>query len=86
MSYFEKVKASFHPAAPGSERPGMANMWVTVRPNMPGMPDGTVTALTDANQIQTIDMDTLQPVGVTRQTTLHPDLKVVLPCSVCVQC
>lgn len=55
-------------------------MWVTVRADMPGMPAGTVTALTDANLMQTIDIDTLQPVGVTRQTALHPDLKVTTTC------
>ncbi|BCS30620.1 carotenoid oxygenase family protein [Aspergillus puulaauensis] len=81
VSYFEKVKTSFHPVAPSNEHPEMANMWVTVRPDMPGMPGGTVTALTDANQMQTIDMDTLQPVGVTRQTALHPDLKGEMSCA-----
>ncbi|KAL4865090.1 hypothetical protein BDV12DRAFT_200473 [Aspergillus spectabilis] len=75
MSYFEKVKAIFKPADTGKNRPGMANVGVTVRPNMPGYSKGTVTALTDANQIQTLDLETLEPVGVTTQTQLHPDLK-----------
>ncbi|KAL5337199.1 carotenoid oxygenase [Aspergillus crustosus] len=75
MSYFEKVKAVFKPVETGENRLAMANVGVTVRPNMPGFSEGTVTALTDANQMQTLDLETLEPVGVTTQTKLHPDLK-----------
>jgi torulene dioxygenase len=77
MSYFEKVKCLFKPADPGHDRPRMQSVGVTVRPNMPGFSKGKVTALTDNDVAQVMDMDTLEPVGVTRQSGLHPDLKVL---------
>ncbi|KKK21384.1 hypothetical protein AOCH_000719 [Aspergillus ochraceoroseus] len=61
VSFFEKVKSVFQPSRPDSRIPGMANVAVTVRPNMPGMPKGTLTNLTDANQIQYSDINTLEP-------------------------
>jgi torulene dioxygenase len=76
MSYFEKVKCLFKPADPGHGRPKMQSVGVTVRPNMPGLPNGRITALTDNDLAQVLDLETLEPVGVTRQSGLHPELKV----------
>ncbi|KAL2869070.1 carotenoid oxygenase family protein [Aspergillus lucknowensis] len=81
VSFFQKVKAVFRPADTGDGRAGMANIGVTVRPDMPGSPGGTVTALTDATQMQRLDLETLEPVGVARQSALHPALKGPLSCA-----
>ncbi|KAJ0417651.1 carotenoid oxygenase [Aspergillus carlsbadensis] len=81
MSYFEKVKCLFKPADPGHDHPRMQAVGVTVRPGMPGHPKGRVTALTDNDLAQALDLDTLEPVGVTRQSGLHPDLKGPLSCA-----
>ncbi|KAL2812708.1 carotenoid oxygenase [Aspergillus granulosus] len=75
MSYFEKVKCIFRSAEPGHDRPKMQTVGVTVRPEMPGHPTGRVVALTDNTVAQSMDLETLEPVGVTRQSGLHPDLK-----------
>ncbi|KAI9376106.1 carotenoid oxygenase [Aspergillus egyptiacus] len=81
-SVFEKVKTVFRPTGPGKGKAkSLANVAVTVRPGMPGMQRGVVTALTDANQIQNMDLETLEPVGVTDQTCLHPELKGPLSCA-----
>ncbi|KAL4769139.1 carotenoid oxygenase [Aspergillus nidulans var. acristatus] len=83
MSFFEKVKATFLPAdaTKESDHPGLSNVGVTVRPNMPGLPGGTITALSDSNQIQYLDLETLEPVGVTTQKGLHPELKGPMSCA-----
>ncbi|KAL3481388.1 carotenoid oxygenase [Aspergillus californicus] len=81
MSYFEKAKSVFQPGVPVNRGNSMLNIGVTVKPNMPGMPAGTVTTLTDANQIQHLDPETLEPVGVADQTVLHPALKGPLSCA-----
>ncbi|KAL4992669.1 carotenoid oxygenase [Aspergillus falconensis] len=83
MSLFEKVKATFLPADATKEkdRPGLSNVGVTVRPNMPGLPRDTITALSDSNQIQYLDLGTLEPVGVTTQKGLHLELKGPMSCA-----
>ncbi|KAL2826324.1 carotenoid oxygenase [Aspergillus cavernicola] len=81
ISLFGKVMAVFRSGVPATGRKSASNVGVTVRPSMPGMPGGTVTTLTDANQIQYMDLDTLEPVGVTEQSGLHPDLKGPISCA-----
>ncbi|KAL2826028.1 carotenoid oxygenase [Aspergillus pseudoustus] len=75
MSYFGKVKCLFKPADPGHDRPKMQTVGVTVRPGIPGYGEDVVVALTDNDLAQHLDRETLEPVGVTRQSGLHPDLK-----------
>lgn len=85
-SIFQKAKCVFQPTAPSSN-PQMFNVNVTVTANMPGMRGQAPSArkdahikvlscLTDANQITHAHPDTLEPIGVTEQKMLHPDLKV----------
>lgn len=77
VSFFGKVKSSFQPIALDRSHPQLYNVGVTVKPNMPGMPKDMLAACTDANQIKHSHMETLEPVGVTDQAVLHPDLKVM---------
>lgn len=76
VSLFGKLKSTFQSGTPDRGHPQLWNVGVTVARNMPGMPADVLTSLTDANQIQHAQMDTLEPVGVTDQSMLHPDLKV----------
>ncbi|KAL2820811.1 carotenoid oxygenase [Aspergillus cavernicola] len=90
-SIFQKVKLFFYP--PFNRRnPGLVNAGVTLHANGPGVPDHlkasgasaafqSLTSLTDANILKHIDPETLEPVGVTRQSDLHPDLKGPLSCA-----
>ncbi|KAL3455210.1 carotenoid oxygenase, partial [Aspergillus heterothallicus] len=75
MSYFEKVKCMFKPADPGPENPGMQSVGVTVRPGMPGYEKDRLIVLTDNEIAQQLDRETLEAVGVTKQSGLHPELK-----------
>ncbi|KIA75487.1 hypothetical protein HK57_00036 [Aspergillus ustus] len=90
-SIFRKVKSIFHPAF-NSKDPGLVNAGVTLHANAPGVPEGlqvpgaptgfcSLTTLTDANVLKHIDPETLEPMGVTRQVDLHPDLKGPLSCA-----
>ena len=81
-SFYRKVKSSFLPSKP---RVGLhANIGVAMRrpleselaalPTMtPGIPD-VLTVTTDNNAVKHIDAVTLQPLEVTTQDLLHPDL------------
>ncbi|KAL3457464.1 carotenoid oxygenase [Aspergillus heterothallicus] len=84
-SIFRKVKSIFHPPF-SSKDPGLVNAGVTLHANAPGVPeilrarpDGarfrSLASLTDANVLKHIDPETLEPIGVTRQSDLHYDLK-----------
>ncbi|KAL4877342.1 carotenoid oxygenase [Aspergillus karnatakaensis] len=90
-SIFRKVKSIFH-APFSSKDPGLVNAGVTLHANAPGVPeilrarpDGSrfrsLTSLTDANVLKHIDPETLEPIGVTRQSDLHSDLKGPLSCA-----
>ncbi|KAE8371549.1 carotenoid oxygenase [Aspergillus bertholletiae] len=93
-SIFQKVKGIFLPAF-DTKDPKLVNAGVTVHANAPGMahhlkdftlPAGTtrlqsLTSLTDANILKHIDPETLEPLGVTRQDSLHPNLKGPLSCA-----
>ncbi|KAL4982482.1 carotenoid oxygenase [Aspergillus falconensis] len=90
-SIFRKVKSIFHPPF-SSKDPGLVNAGVTLHANAPGVPENlqvrgagapfrSLTSLTDANVLKHIDPETLEPIGVTRQSDLHPDLKGPLSCA-----
>ncbi|PWY92831.1 carotenoid oxygenase [Aspergillus heteromorphus CBS 117.55] len=92
-SIFHKVKSIFLPAINKLD-PVLVNSGVTVFANAPVAPPHlkaterpesvqfhNLTTLTDANVIKHINPDTLEPLGVTQQTTLHPSLKGPLSCA-----
>ncbi|KAI8932775.1 hypothetical protein NX059_010265 [Plenodomus lindquistii] len=80
-SYFKKVSSMFTSAR------DTANVGVTLSINMPGggfqepMINGhtnsvvTLHAKTDSSQLKKIDPETLEPLGLAGQSSLHPDLK-----------
>ncbi|KAI9831999.1 MAG: hypothetical protein M1838_005685 [Thelocarpon superellum] len=85
-SYFRKVMSLFTPAFKGDN-----NVGVTLSINPPGLPatkkkegEGhssglpSLWAKTDAAVYKQLDPETLEPVGIARQTSLHPDLKGVM--------
>ncbi|MCJ1414979.1 hypothetical protein MMC32_001309 [Xylographa parallela] len=88
-SLFKKVTSTFKLMLGSSDRedgPDTANVGVTLSVNMPGLPPlsssgnnntKTITLAnkTDASIYQRIDPETLEPIGLARQTVLHPDLK-----------
>lgn len=80
----------------GQAVPDESNIAVTIAPNVPGFPaaensrvidDGrgpqvnNIVMFTDASGIKTIDPETLEPLGVTDQTSLHPNLKGPISCA-----
>lgn len=85
-SFFKKVQSVFKPAREdgNNER----NVGVTITGNYPGLsrtgdaastPYTTgslkqITMKTDASVFQILDPQTLEPVGIAEQSTLHPDL------------
>lgn len=85
VGMFAKVMSSFKPA--------QINNNVAVYRNVPGVTSkapassghrtGTdnVFLATDQSMLQDIDPDTLEPLGVTNQSRLHPDLKGALSCA-----
>ncbi|RMZ81558.1 hypothetical protein DV737_g2494, partial [Chaetothyriales sp. CBS 132003] len=88
-SFFAKLQSFFTPASSAPPRPNEVNVTVTMSKNFPGLArDGsptktsydsakleTLVLKTDAPLFQSIDPDTLEPVGVAYQKSLHPDLK-----------
>ncbi|KAB8239757.1 carotenoid oxygenase family protein [Aspergillus alliaceus] len=90
-SIFKKIKSLFRPSIDMKD-PNLVNAGVTVHANAPLHPKEfdppvgsaqlhSLVSLTDANILKHIDPETLEPLGVTRQDTLHPDLKGPLSCS-----
>jgi torulene dioxygenase len=94
MSYFQKLKTLFEPGRVTTA--DQANIGVTIHPNTPGFPSVTkagektkdkmpqvenLVTFTDASTIKMMDPDTLEPAGVTNQTSLHPDLNGVISCA-----
>lgn len=87
-SFFQKIQSVFQPAA-AQRNSNETNVGVTMSVNFPGLssdgqklegPLGSKSAVTlcnktDANVFQMLDPETLEPVGIASQTTLHPDLK-----------
>jgi torulene dioxygenase len=84
QSYFKKVMAMFEPSRSAEESREIANIGVTVSINMPGMTKtesvkhasgiSSITLKTDARMFKSIDPETLEPIGVASQASLHPDL------------
>lgn len=87
MSYFQKLQAVFNPT--WSRRPNQVAVAVTMSVNFPGLSKtgeaqarghdrskiSTLCNKTDAPVFQMIDEQTLEPIGIAVQTTLHPLLK-----------
>jgi torulene dioxygenase len=73
--------------------PSVANVSVTVQPNMPGirsagkdeklghLPVRNLWAMTDSASLKELDPSTLEPIGLSSQKALHPDLKGPLSCA-----
>ena len=84
------MQSVFQPAAPPPKAKEL-NVGVTISANFPGLSgDGrkmngphdarqrmTLCNKTDAQVLQFLDPETLEPVGIAKQETLHPDLKGV---------
>ena len=88
-SFFKKLQTVFYTDAPA--KPNEVNIGVTMSANMPGVSRtgqpapgrhdsgglATLMTKTDAQVFQMLDPETLEPIGVAEQKTLHPDLKGV---------
>ncbi|KAJ9616761.1 hypothetical protein H2200_000480 [Cladophialophora chaetospira] len=89
-TFFQKMQAVFQPAQPALKA-NEVNVGVTMSANFPGLSadghkserphdarDGmTLCQKTDANMFQFLNPETLEPIGLAKQETLHPDLKGV---------
>lgn len=85
-SFFQKVQSVFHQEE--QRAPNELNSAVTMSANFPGLSSTgqkldaprastdpmTLCNKTDANVFQMLDPETLEPVGIAHQSTLHPDL------------
>lgn len=87
-SYFQKLQSVFVPPKLPIPDDGKSssNVAVTLTLNMPGLESKalkdhvscspkTVVLKTDASLMSEVDPETLEPVGIARQVSLHPDLK-----------
>ena len=90
-SFFKKTMSMFSASNVDKDKPDSRNMGVTLSVNMPGLEpppshsnhsDGINTSgiasllnKTDANGFQLLDPVTLEPIGLSEQNVLHPDLK-----------
>ncbi|KAF2104591.1 carotenoid oxygenase [Rhizodiscina lignyota] len=88
-SFFKKAQSSFKAALDDrTSTRSSANIGVTVSINMPGNPTGlksstvdkskaiqTLHTKTDSVIMEALDPETLEPLGIAKQTSLHPDLK-----------
>jgi torulene dioxygenase len=86
-SYFQKLQGFFKPA-PAMKEPDQINMAVTLSPNFPGLnltggrlnqaPEkNKIVSLcnkTDTSYFQMLDPQTLEPIGIAQQKSLHPSL------------
>lgn len=90
MSLFGKIQSVFKSSKDETKQPADTfSVAVTLSVNYPGLsPKGTKTSdtyergsmqtlcnKTDNNQIQMLDPESLEPIGIALQSTLHPDLK-----------
>ncbi len=87
-SYFQKVQGLFKPA-PQVKEPDQTNISVTLSANFPGLNTtggrldrapgkNKIISLcnkTDTLSFQMLDAQTLEPIGMAQQTSLHPSLK-----------
>ena len=88
-TFFKKLQTMFITANPINQPPDTFGSSVTLSVNLPGVgpkgkpsknkyQKGTITTLankTDASRFQLLDPETLEPVGLTNQKVLHPELK-----------
>lgn len=91
VGIFGKVMSVFTRAT--NRDPGIANVAVTIKPNYPGLtaitsgstPGHTkirsLWATTDGAGLKQLDPKTLEPLALTSQKTLHPDLTGPLSCA-----
>jgi torulene dioxygenase len=88
QGYFNKLQSLFVPPKPlvPDDGKSSSNIAVTLTMNMPGLDSKaskehasssakTLVLKTDASIMSEIDSETLEPVGIARQVSLHPDLK-----------
>lgn len=94
MSYFKKVMSVFNPRM-SEEYPDDRTVSVTMSVNFPGLKapgDGnasyeeetgirTLCNKTDNSELQMLDPETLEPIGIASQAVLHPDLKGPFSCA-----
>ncbi|KAK2762303.1 hypothetical protein FQN54_001313 [Arachnomyces sp. PD_36] len=94
MSYFKKVMSLFNPTY-GETEPDDRTMSVTLSVNFPGLKSPgsdeasyergsgikTLCNKTDNSDLQMLDPETLEPVGMAEQKDLHPDLKGAFSCA-----
>ncbi|EEH50500.1 uncharacterized protein PADG_06579 [Paracoccidioides brasiliensis Pb18] len=86
-SYFQKVMSLFRPSPPRTQA-DQQSMAITVSVNFPGLDRTgkkktsghasgiqTLANKTDSAAFQTLDPESLEPIGVASQQVLHPDLK-----------
>jgi torulene dioxygenase len=84
-SFFKKVQSVFHSDPP--PEPNEVNVGVTITANHPGLSKtgksirgqqqsglSTLMTKTDAQTFQMLDPETLEPIGIANQKTLHPEL------------
>ncbi|KAK6539888.1 hypothetical protein TWF694_008725 [Orbilia ellipsospora] len=87
MTSFQTSALTTLQSIAGTEHPSCHNIGVTLSANMPGsqkLPNNssanghgsiaTLTVKTDTTTLQSLDPETLEPIGVAFQKTLHPDL------------
>ncbi|KAF3913117.1 hypothetical protein AA313_de0201841 [Arthrobotrys entomopaga] len=87
MTSFQTSTLTTLQSIAGTEHPSCHNIGVTLSANMPGsqkLPNNssasghgsitTLTAKTDTTALQSLDPETLEPIGVAHQSKLHPDL------------
>ncbi|EQL34789.1 hypothetical protein RJZ90_000030 [Blastomyces dermatitidis] len=88
-SYFQKAMSLFRPAPPKTPGADQQSMSITLSVNFPGLSSSTTTQKTsghasgihtltnktDAAVFQTLDPETLEPIGLASQQVLHPALK-----------
>lgn len=87
QSFFKKLQSLFSPTP--TDTANSINVSVTLSPNFPGLSktggqkqkaheSGQIATLinkSDNSMMQALDPETLEPIGMARQSVLHPDLK-----------
>jgi torulene dioxygenase len=87
MSYFQKVQSVFTPV-PKPDRPDQVNVSISISANYPGLSGigareekpatqdrlATLCSKSDISFVQMLDPQTLEPIGLARQKSLHPSL------------
>jgi torulene dioxygenase len=79
VGFFQKLKTAFFSAA-DDPHPQNRNVGVTVRPELTSEGRRLVSR-TDYGMTKEIDFDSLEPIGITEQTSLHPALTGPLSCA-----